>query len=33
MEIKGTYATAVCFAKTIEDTAAEQIRAMCNTPD
>ena len=32
MEIKGTYATAVCFAKTIEDTAAEQIRAMCNTP-
>ena len=32
MEIKGTFATAVCFAKTIEDTAAEQIRAMCNTP-
>ena len=32
MEIKGTFATAVCFAKTIEDTAAEQIRTMCSTP-
>ena len=32
MEIKGTYATAVCFARTIEEKAAGQIRAMCNTP-
>ena len=32
MEIKGTYATAVCFARTIEEKAAEQIRTMCSTP-
>lgn len=32
MEIKGTFATAVCFAKTVEEKAAEQIRTMCNTP-
>lgn len=32
MEIKGTCATAVCYAKTIENTAAEQIRTMCSTP-
>ena len=32
MEIKGTFATALCFAKTVEETAAEQIRAMCSTP-
>ncbi|MGN0745893.1 MAG: RtcB family protein [Aristaeellaceae bacterium] len=32
MEIKGTYATAVCFARTVEEKAAEQIRTMCSTP-
>jgi len=32
MEIKGTFATAVCFAKTVDEKAVEQIRTMCNTP-
>ena len=32
MEIKGKFATAVCFAKVIEDGAIEQIRTMCDTP-
>lgn len=29
LEIKGTVSTALCYAKTIEDDAAEQIRRMC----
>lgn len=32
MEIQGTFATAKCFAKTVDDKAIEQIRTMCNTP-
>ena len=32
MEIKGKYATAICYAKEIEPTAEEQIRAMCDQP-
>lgn len=32
MEIKGTCATAVCFARTVEEKAAEQIRTLCSTP-
>jgi len=32
MQINGTFASAVCFAKEIEDTAREQIRVMCSTP-
>ena len=31
-EIKGTYATAECFATHIDDNAIEQVRAMCNQP-
>ena len=31
-EIKGTYATAECFATHIDDNASEQVRAMCNQP-
>lgn len=31
-EIKGTYATAKCFATQVEDSAIEQIRTMCDTP-
>lgn len=31
-EIRGTYATAKCFATQIEEGAIEQIRTMCNTP-
>ena len=31
MEIKGKFATAVCFAKVIEDGAIGQIRTMCDT--
>ena len=31
-EIKGKYATAKCYATAIEDTAVEQIRAMCDQP-
>ncbi len=30
MEIKGKFATAVCYAKEIEPGAEEQIRAMCD---
>ena len=30
MEIKGKYATAVVFARVIDDGAAEQIRRMCD---
>ena len=30
MEIKGKFATAICYAKEIEDGAAEQIRTMCD---
>lgn len=29
-EIAGTYATAVCYATQIEETAIEQIRTMCD---
>ena len=29
-EIKGTFATAVCYASVVEDEAIEQIRQMCN---
>ncbi|MDO4746690.1 MAG: RtcB family protein, partial [Bacillota bacterium] len=32
VEIKGTFATAICFTKHIEETAVDQIRAMCNMP-
>ena len=32
MEIKGTCATAVCFARTVEKKAVEQIRTLCSTP-
>ena len=32
MEIKGTCATAVCFARTVEEKATEQIRTLCSTP-
>lgn len=32
MEIKGKLNTAICFAKTIEDEAVEQIRRMCDYP-
>ena len=32
MEIKGKYATAVCYAKETEPAALEQIRAMCDQP-
>ena len=31
-EIKGTYATAKCFATQVEDAAVEQVRTMCDTP-
>ena len=31
-EIKGTYATAKCFATQVEETAIEQVRTMCDTP-
>ena len=31
-EIQGTYATATCYATTIDDGAIEQIRAMCDQP-
>ena len=31
-EIKGTHATATCYATQIEETAIEQIRAMCDQP-
>lgn len=31
-EIKGTYATAKCFATKVEDAAIEQVRTMCDTP-
>ena len=31
-EIEGTYETAKCYATNIEDTAIEQIRAMCDMP-
>ena len=30
LEIKGKYATAVCYAKVIEDEAIEQIKRMCD---
>ena len=30
--IQGACATAICYAKTVEDAAIEQIRAMCSTP-
>lgn len=30
LEIRGTYATAVCYAKVIDERAMEQIRAMCD---
>ena len=30
IEIKGKVNTAVCFAKTVDDTAAEQIKRMCD---
>lgn len=29
-EIKGNYATAICYAKTVEEEAIEQIRGMCD---
>ena len=32
LEIKGKYATAVCYASVIEDEAIEQIRRMCDQP-
>lgn len=32
IEIKGTYNTAICYAETLEDHAAEQIRRMCDQP-
>lgn len=32
MEIKGAFATAVCFSKTVDEKAVQQIRAMCDTP-
>ena len=32
IEIQGTYATAKCFAKTVEQEAIDQIRAMCSAP-
>ena len=32
IEIQGTFATAKCFAQTVNDNAIEQIRTMCNTP-
>ena len=31
-EIKGTYATAKCFATQVEEAAIEQVRTMCDTP-
>ena len=31
LEIKGKVNTAVCYAKTVEDSAIEQIRRMCET--
>ena len=30
MEIKGKFATAICYAKEIESVAEEQIRTMCD---
>lgn len=30
LEIKGKVNTAVCYAKTVEDSAIEQIRRMCD---
>ena len=32
MEIKGKYATAICYAKEIEPAAEEQVRTMCDQP-
>ena len=32
MEIQGKFATAKCFAKTVEQEAIDQIRAMCDAP-
>lgn len=32
LHIEGTYATAVCYAKTVEPEAVEQIRSLCSTP-
>ena len=32
IEIQGKFATAKCFAKTVEQEAIDQIRAMCDTP-
>ncbi|MGN1020492.1 MAG: RtcB family protein [Aristaeellaceae bacterium] len=32
MDIQGTYATAVCYARTVDERAQEQIRALCSTP-
>lgn len=32
LTIQGAYATAVCYAQTVEQEAIDQIRAMCNTP-
>lgn len=32
MVIQGKYASALCFARVIDDTAIEQIRTMCDTP-
>ena len=31
-EIKGKYASAICYAKVVEEEAIEQIRTMCNYP-
>ena len=31
LEIKGKFATAICYAKIIEEEAIEQIRRMCDT--
>ncbi len=32
LQIEGTYATALCFAKTVEDEAIQQIRSLLSTP-
>ena len=32
MDIKGTFATAVCYGRTVDERAVEQIRQLCSTP-
>ena len=32
MDIKGTFATAVCYGRGVDEQAVEQIRQLCSTP-